>query len=401
MVLLMRGAAPLMGRLFGMLGRMAPRNLVGALSRTSVAVAALMVAVAVTIGVSLMIDSFRYTVSVWLEQTLQGDIYVSVPGFNATVAVDAIDNSVIPILKNWPGVQRVDSLRTVSIDAPQGPVQVSATDNPDFGNERLYLSLNVPESQVMQEMQAGGVLVSEPLANRLGLFGRGSQVTLFTPQGNKSFPVIGIFYDYASSQGSLYMAMPVYRSIWADTSITAISLRLAPGANADEISRQLQDALAGVQQLLIRPNAALRADVMAVFDRTFAITGALRVLATVVAFIGVLNTLLLLQLEKQREVGILRALGLTGRQLWALTMMETGLMGFTSGILAIPTGYALALILVYVINRRSFGWTLQLSIQPEAFLQAVLIAVIASLLAGIYPAWRMGKKAAAETIRNE
>ena len=412
MVLLMRGAAPLMGKAFGMLGKMAPRNLVSALSRTSVAVAALMVAVAVTIGVSLMIDSFRYTVSIWLAQTLQGDIYISVPGFNATVAVDAIDNSVIPVVKNWPGVLRVDSLRTVSIDGPQGPVQVSGTDNPDFGNERLYLiyplghdrlfkSLFISQAQVWQEMQTGGVLVSEPLANRLGLFGRESQVTLFTPQGGKTFPVLGIFYDYASSQGSLYMAMPVYRSIWADTNVTAISLRLAPGSNPDEISRQLQDALAGVQQLLIRPNASLRADVMAVFDRTFAITAALRVLATVVAFIGVLNTLLLLQLEKQREVGILRALGLTGRQLWALTMMETGLMGLTSGILAIPTGYAIALILVYVINRRSFGWTLQLSIQPEAFLQAVLIALIAALLAGIYPAWRMGKKATAEAIRDE
>ena len=82
-------------------------------------------------------------------------------------------------------------------------------------------------------------------------------------------------------------------------------------------------------------------------------------------------------------------------------MLETGLMGLAAGILAIPTGYALSLILVYVINRRSFGWTLQLSTQPAAFVQAVLIAVLAALLAGIYPAWRMSKKAAGEVIRND
>ena len=120
-----------------------------------------------------------------------------------------------------------------------------------------------------------------------------------------------------------------------------------------------------------------------------------------VAFIGVLNTLLLLQLEKQRELGILRALGLTGRQLWQLTMLETGLMGLSAGLLAAPTGYVLSLILVYIINQRSFGWTLQLSIQPEAFGQALLVAVIAALLAGIYPAGRMSRQPAAEAIRYE
>ena len=112
----------------------------------------------------------------------------------------------------------------------------------------------------------------------------------------------------------------------------------------------------------MRPNQALRDDVMAVFDRTFAITGALHILATVVAFIGVLSSLLLLQLEKQREVGILRAIGLTARQLWGLVMLETGLMGTVAGILAMPAGYALALILVFIINQRSFGWTLQMSV---------------------------------------
>jgi putative ABC transport system permease protein len=245
------------------------------------------------------------------------------------------------------------------------------------------------------------VLVSEPLANRLGLFGPDSHVTLLTPHGYQDFPVVGIFYDYASSEGSLFMNMALYRKLWGDSGVTAIALRLAPGENPDDISRQLQDRLAGVQSLYIRPNQVLRDEVMAVFDRTFAITAALRMLATLVAFIGILNTLLLLQLEKQREVGILRALGLTGKQLWGLTMLETGLMGLTAGILAIPTGYALSLILVYVINRRSFGWTLQISTQPETFLQAILIAVLAALLAGIYPAWRMSRRSAGEVIRND
>jgi putative ABC transport system permease protein len=192
----------------------------------------------------------------------------------------------------------------------------------------------------------------------------------------------------------------VYHQFWQDDALTALSLRLEPGIDADQLSRDLQDHLTG-QKLTIRPNQELRSDVMDVFDRTFAITVALRLLATLVAFIGVLNALLLLQMERQREVGILRALGLTGRQLWSLVMMETGLMGLTAGLLAVPTGYALALVLVYVINRRSFGWTLQMAVHPQTFLQALAVAMVAALLAGIYPAWKMSRMATAEVIRNE
>jgi putative ABC transport system permease protein len=401
MVIIFRGIGPLLERLFGLIGRMAPRSLVASLSRTAVAVAALMVAVAVTVGVTLMIDSFRYTVNIWLAQTLQGDVYITAPSFTQTGSTTGIDPAAVQKVQTWPGLQRADLLRTVMVDTPQGQVQLSATDNTRIGIERLLMWANDPPEQIWQELQQGKILISEPLARRYGLLARGSSLTLYTPQGPRIFPVEGVYYDYASSEGALFMALPVYRSVWQDNGITAIALRLKAGVDADAITTQLQDQLGVSQHLLIRPNQALRADVMAVFDRTFAITAALRILATVVAFIGVLNTLLLLQLEKQREVGILRALGLSGGQLWRLTMLETGLMGLAAGLLAAPTGYALALILVYVINQRSFGWTLQLSIQPAAFFQALVVALVAALLAGIYPAGKMSRQPAAEAIRYE
>jgi putative ABC transport system permease protein len=167
------------------------------------------------------------------------------------------------------------------------------------------------------------------------------------------------------------------------------------------VTRALQEALAPVQRLVVRPNQALRQDVLAVFDRTFAITGALQMLATVVAFVGVLSALLSLQLDKQRQLGILRAVGLTVRELWGLVLLETGLMGTVAGLLSMPTGYALALILIYIINRRSFGWTLQMQVAPAPFVQALAAAVAAALLAGVYPAYRMGRTVTAEALRFE
>jgi putative ABC transport system permease protein len=401
LVLLMRLVVPVTGWLFGLIGRMAPRNLVNSLSRTAVAVAALMVAVSVIIGVGLMIDSFRYTVIIWLQQTLQADVYISVPSYNATTPSAVIDPQVTRQVQNWPGVARVDTVRSTSVDTTQGQVRLDAIENPDLGNERAFSSLVGDRSGVWSRMQAGGVIISEPLANRFKIRRAGSSLNLYTGQGWQTFPVVGIYYDYSSSEGIVIMASNIYRRLWQDNTLTALSLRLKPGTYPDTLATDLQDHLPGQQHLLIRPNAALRQDVLTVFDRTFAITVALRILATGVAFVGVLNALLLLQLEKQREVGILRALGLTGRQLWRLVMVETGLMGLTAGVLSAPTGYALAAILVYIINRRSFGWTLQMSVQPVTFLQAMGVAITAALLAGIYPALKMSRIPAAEVIRNE
>jgi putative ABC transport system permease protein len=108
-----------------------------------------------------------------------------------------------------------------------------------------------------------------------------------------------------------------------------------------------------------------------------------------------------LQLERSRELGVLRATGMTLRQLWQLTLLETGLMGSTAGLLAMPTGYILAWILIYVINVRSFGWTLRMDLEPRYFLLAFAVAVVAALFAGVYPALRLGKMVIATAIRQE
>jgi putative ABC transport system permease protein len=398
MEFLMRAASPLTGRAWGTLGRMAPRNVVVSLSRTSVAVAALMVAVSVTIGVSLMIGSFRYTVITWLTQTLRGDIYISAPSLTATQSSTKIDAQVAQTVQAWPGIARMDTLRNVTVDSPSGPVRIAAVNNPDLGNERLFLWV---DASIWTAMQQDAVIVSEPFARQTNLPRRGGTVTLYADDGPHTFRVVGVYYDYASSQGTVMMSSQIYRRHWHDDAVTAIALRLAPGADAVQVARDLQDALTPIQQVSVRPNQILRDEALVIFDRTFAITGALQLLTTVVAFIGVLSALLSLLLEKQRELGLLRALGLTVREIWGLVMLETGLMGAVAGLLAMPTGLALSYILIYIINRRSFGWTLQMRVEPAPFIMALVIAVIAALLAGIYPARKLGRLMAAEALRFE
>ena len=222
-----------------------------------------------------------------------------------------------------------------------------------------------------------------------------------TGSGPHEFPVLGIYYDYASVQGTALMSLDVYRQYWQDNGISAIALKLRPGSNPDQVTQALKTGLAPLQPLDIRPNQVLRGEALAVFDRTFAITGAMQLLATVVAFIGVMSALLSVELERQRELGILRAVGLTIRQMWGLMMLETGLIGATAGFLAMPVGYILAVILIYIINLRSFGWTLQMDLVPQPFIQALIIAILAALLAGIYPAARLGRLSISRAIRSE
>lgn len=401
MIAIMNLLEPILPRMFGFLGRMAPRNVIKNLSRTAVAVAALMVAIAVTIGINLMVDSFRSTVDLWLRQTLQSDVYLTAPSFVSSSSQTPIDPQVVEKVNTWPGVARVDVLRTIHLETSSGYIILSATSNPEIGVERMYVSRSLAVEDIWPAMQQGGLLISETLARNLDLTGEGKMLKLPTPNGEVEMPVLGIYNDYSSSEGGIMMALNVYQDLWRDSTITAIGLRLQPGYQADQITQDLEERLGVTQKLIIRANQELRADVMDVFDRTFTITASLRILATVVAFIGILSTLLLIQLEKQREIGILRALGLTGGQLWRLTMLETGLMGLSAGLLAMPTGYVVTLILIYVINLRSFGWTIQLFLEPRVFVQSLGLAVLAALLAGIYPALRLGRMVTSEAVRYE
>jgi len=211
---------------------------------------------------------------------------------------------------------------------------------------------------------------------------------------------VGIYFDYSSDQGTILMPVEVYHTYWRDRGISGIAVYAAPGADVQALADTLRTRLSGTT-LQVQVNRDLRQQALNVFDRTFAITNALRVLAVVVAFIGVLSALMALQIERSRELATLLALGLTSAQLWALTLLETGLMGLTAGLLSLPTGLVLALVLIYVINLRSFGWTIQLTLDPWVFAQAVVVSVTAAVLAAIYPMRRLLRLPVATALRQE
>ncbi len=384
--------------IIGLLGRLAPRNVIRSQSRTAVAVAALMIAVSVTIGVQVMVASFRTTVTLWLDQTLQGDLYIDAQGLSATRLENPLDPKVIAIALANPLAQSSAVVRFVSVESEFGSVDlVAATTDPL--DARILLEGDA--DRVVDKLRAGAILLSEPLAARLGVDLVDRTLPLLTPGGWVEFPVAGIYADYASTNGKIRMDIDVYQSLWQDDTLNGVSLTLLPSAGVDTVTADLRRQFAGFERIQVNPSGAIREDAIKIFDRTFAITTAMQLVTTLVAFIGVLSSLLALQLEKAREMGILRALGLTLAEMRRLTFWETGLLGASAGLLALPTGYILAWILIFIINQRSFGWTIQMQIEPVPFAQAFVLAVSAALLAAVYPAWRLSRMQTAEALRRE
>jgi putative ABC transport system permease protein len=399
-LLLMRLARPALGRLFGLLGRMAARDVVASLSRTSVAIAALMIAVSVTIGVGLMVGSFRQTVVRWLDQTLRNDIYVSAPSLAGNRVDTTLPPDVIERLSSAPGVARARRYRNVEADTQFGRAIVVGTEVQTGADRDSFQFLGGDPAAIWRGFAQGQVLVSEPLAYRNGLRPGGS-MTLRTETGQRAYTIAGIYYDYGSDQGVVMMDLARYQADWNDQSLSSLGIDAAPGQDVDALVGRLRGRVGPGEAINIRSNRALRAASLAVFDRTFAITTVLQLLATIVAFVGILAALMALQLERARELGMLRANGLTPRQLWGVVLSQTGLMGLTAGLLSIPVGVLLAAVLVFVINKRSFGWTLLFRLDGGLFAQALLVAVAAALLAGLYPAWKMSRTSPALALREE
>lgn len=390
-----------LGRWLGLLGRLATRGIIRAQSRLGIAIAALMAAVAVTIGVQVMIDSFRTTVSLWLDETLRGDVYVSAAGFSANRPDQPLPPEVVSLVRSYPGAIGTAGLRVVGVESAYGPVELVAVDPETALNPRLFVQMQGTPAQVAEAFQQGAIILSEPLANHLGIERPGGTLELLTPQGWRVFPIVAIETDYASTRGTVRMSLAVYRRLWKDERLNGLTLFLPAGTDIEAVTADLRRRLSGFPQVQVSPNQALREGALAIFDRTFAITVAMRLITILVAFTGVWNALLAFQLDKAREIGILRALGLTLADMHRLALLETGLAGAAAGLLAIPTGYILAWILIFIINKRSFGWTLQMHLEPTVFVQALLLAVGAALLAALYPAWRLHRLDVAAALRND
>ncbi|HEY0961284.1 MAG TPA: FtsX-like permease family protein [Pseudomonadales bacterium] len=370
--------------------RLSLRNLQTGIGRTGLAVAALAVSVSVTVGVGIMVGSFRDTVILWLDQTLGGDLQVT--------RLD--EGGIPPELQDYvaalPEVEALMLGYQLRAESSHGPVRVMASDA--AVTDSLFIKA-LSEADLARVEAGEGMLVSEPFAYTENL-AIGSPLTLTSASGALTLPILGIFYDYSTGAGMVAIADEVLRREWPDEAPARLTLQLAEGAGpiANTLRRETA-RYAG--SFGIAANADIRRITLTIFDRTFAITHVLRLLAIVVAFVGVLSALIALQLERMREYAMLRATGMTTREVAAMIGTQTLAMGLLAGLFALPLGLMMSDILIDVINRRSFGWSMLHTLPANVLLEALLLALGAALVAGLYPMHRVARVRPAEALRGE
>ena len=394
---LARALARLSARL-SPVARLACADVAASLSRTGVAIAALGMALTAMIGVAVMVESFRESLRVWLVQTMRADVYVSAPGVAENLE-RRLDPQVIRSLLGVPGVREYSEARRVTVASASGPLELDAVNLAAESYAGFVLTQGTAR-QAWPRFLRGALLVSEPLAWRLGL-APGRTLTLTTAGGPRAFAVAGVYREYGNDRGEVLMDLSEYRRLWHDEGIAALGIYLAAGVHAADAVSALRAAVHGRQALLIRSNADLRELSMRIFERTFLITRVLYWLAAGVAAVGLLSALLAWELTRSRELALLRSLGLTPRATALLVIAQTLFIGIAALLAAIPAGLLTALVLTDVINRRAFGWQIQLNLTAAQFSNALWLALAAALAAGLYPAWRSARMPLASGLREE
>jgi len=392
--LLMRAIDKALGRRASLATHLAVRGVDASLSRTGVATAALAVAVATVCGIGLMIASFRASLSEWLDTTLTADLYVGFErgGWLAEPAA----------LERIAGIEGVDGLsltRNVVTPSAIGEIAIRAMKSGSRGWGLEVLGTD-PGNAMAGLAEGHGVLASERL-----MFARslevGDRLALPTLSGQQELPVLGAFRDFNTGSYSIVMALERYQRDWGDLTLTGIGIDLRDEAEPAKVEEILRAEIGPGVEMRVRSSAGILRLSLDVFDRTFKITEVLRVLAGIVAFLGILSALLALELERAHETAVLRTLGFSPRELARTSLVQTSLLGLAAGLIAIPIGITLAALLVHVINRRSFGWSMDFVVTPGPLLIGLALAMLAAIIAGIYPAWRASRIPLSAALREE
>ena len=353
------------------------------LSRSGVASAALLVAIATSVGMGVMVESFRDGVERWLGARLAAPVYARMPrgvplGDDARAVVDARAGA-------W--LER-ESFRDRIEDTPVNLTRVTVHGPWPGALDEVLLA---------GRWDGDGALVSEPLARTLGLplgsAGLGdARLVLDSGQGPIEVPVAGIYREYGGGRGSV--SLPAAR--WPAAAVGAVSLEIFDVDDVDALVAELSAALPPGAE--VRRNREILQFSLAILDRTFRVTAVLQTLAGVVAALGLFGALSALALERQAQFGVMRTLGLDRRTPAVASVGESLLLAGLAALLALPVGVVVAAILLDVVNVRAFGWSLELALTPGLLLEAVFVALLAGVAASIAPAIRLHGTAPAQLL---
>jgi len=387
------------------LSRLAAMQFVQSLHRNAVTIAALATALAMVVGISVMIHSFRTTVEAWLHRSVQADLFIA-PAENLDIGpTKTIHPDIVRLAEETEGIAAFNVYRELKTRFRQRPVKVVAVGFPvaaDRARLNFIDTLDGATGDGLLRAAAGKdeVVVSEAFARKFGV-APGQTLELATPDGPVRFAIRGIYQDYSTDRGIILMDTATYQRLWKDTGYNSIALYAEPGTTAEELRERLRPGVNALGAYLLYSNQQVRDEVFNTFDQTFAVTYLLQFIGLFIGGLGIFLSLIILIGERTREFGVLRAVGASRGQVESIVLWESALIAVAGILAGITAGLALAWLLSNVINVAFFGWTIAWATPWGFLLSLPFWVLLAALVSAWWPAKSAGRLAIAEAVKME
>ncbi|MBI1824239.1 MAG: ABC transporter permease [Nitrospirae bacterium] len=367
-------------------------------TRNGIGIATLMISVSLVISVTLMISSFRKTLEIWFNQTVKADLIVEPKEWLNPGDLPLILPDLAEKIKRVNGVAAVDLFREEHLMYQNRPFRLDSRLLQVHLEQSQYLFTSGNASQKMEEaIQGKVILISESFSLQHHL-NEGDILKLNSPAGSIPFRIGGIFYDYTTQGGKVVMDRSAYLKYWKDERLNILAVYLVKKGDLhkreSEVKEKLESILNG-EEMIVISNQEIRSKVLEIFDQTFSVTRVLEWITILISLLGVINMLMANLLDQKREIGILRSIGASRNQIGVLVLMEALWIILVANLLGGVGGTALSLILIHVINKQSFFWTIQFDLSPMIYFRTFMIVTATALLAAFIPA----KNKAGENIR--
>jgi len=385
----------------GLLWRLVAEQFLFAMHRNAVAIAAMGSAVALVVGIGVMVHSFRRTVDDWVRGSVRADVFVAPASNLLSSGLETLPQHVVKLLEDVPGVEAIDCYREVRIEFEGRLIRLAAVNFPIMANRSpLPVQGADARTRILQAAKAGEVLVSTPFARRFGKKA-GDTLEVMTPLGKRLFRIAGVFTDYTTDQGLVLMDWRQFVLLWQSEEPNSLAFYLQENESIEKFCSIVRERLSGVGEYLVYSNATLRKEVLRIFDQTFAVTGILQWIGMIVAAVGVFLTATLLGMERRTQLSTFRAIGMSRQQVERMLRRESVLIGLSANFIGVSCGLILAALLTYVINVAFFGWTISWSVPWQQFVLLPFAVVATCWLAAWWPAKKAASAPIAEGIRRE
>ncbi len=354
--------------------------------RSGITIATLMISLAAIFIVAAFVHSVRGSLLLWVDRMVTADLVVHSGAKTAGPLNVPLKEELGARLEALPGVDVVDFYRLIRSNYEGRPIMIES-----FSAQRSARVRTLPmvkgdgQIALKQVAQGQGVIVSESFHGKFGK-GIGDVIHLPTPSGLVSFRILGVYVDYSSDSGSVLIERALYKRLWGDDLVDAFDLWLAPGADQQAVIGEINRDYGEQYQLFVSTHRELRENVVALMEQSFSVNYAVEIVAVVVAIFSVINTLLASVLDRTREIGVLRAIGATKKQLRGMVMAEAGWIGLLGGILGLFAGTIMSYHHVVYNTKFLTGWSFQYYYPSEIAVISLVASVVLCLLAGYFPA---------------